>query len=122
MSNLRLNQRKTYLELASGPFRYLDVSERVIQKEVQKRGYTRHPARSKPPASSKTMTTRKQWAEAHLHWTVDDWMEILWTDETWAMDGRHSKDWVTRNVSLLYFYDKKLGVLNCESELPGVQC
>ena len=68
------------------------------------------------------MTTRKQWAEAYLHWTVDDWMEILWTDETWAMDGRHSKDWVTRNVSILYFYDKKLGVLNCEPELPGVQC
>ncbi|VDB92711.1 Bgt-51294, partial [Blumeria graminis f. sp. tritici] len=31
------NRRKTYLELASGPLRHLGVSERIIQKELEKR-------------------------------------------------------------------------------------
>lgn len=30
------NRRKTFLELASGPFRHLGVSERVIQRELKK--------------------------------------------------------------------------------------
>ncbi|VDB93075.1 Bgt-51824, partial [Blumeria graminis f. sp. tritici] len=31
------NRRKTFLELASGPFRHLGVSERVIRRELQKK-------------------------------------------------------------------------------------
>ena len=47
------NRRKTLLELASGPFRHLGVSERVIQRELKKRGYQLHVARLKPPVSRK---------------------------------------------------------------------
>ncbi|VCU41344.1 Bgt-51562, partial [Blumeria graminis f. sp. tritici] len=31
------NRRKSFLEIASGPFRHLGVSERVIQRELQKK-------------------------------------------------------------------------------------
>ena len=78
------NHRKTFLELASGSFRYLGVSERVIQKELRKRRYRRHPAHSKPPASQKTITTGREWDGAYLNWKFEDWMAILWTDETWV--------------------------------------
>ena len=66
------NRRLTYLELASGPLKYLGISERVIQKELKKRGYRRHPAHAKPPVSKSTRRMRKEWAEAHLHWTLND--------------------------------------------------
>lgn len=55
------NSRKTFLELAAGPFRYLGVSERVIQKELRKRGYRRHLAQIKPQGSSKTTTAHREW-------------------------------------------------------------
>ncbi|VDB85684.1 Bgt-51624 [Blumeria graminis f. sp. tritici] len=63
------NRRKTFLELDSGPFRNLGVSERVIQREIQKKEYQQHVARLKPPVSQKTMKTSREWAEAHLNWT-----------------------------------------------------
>ncbi|KAI0996134.1 hypothetical protein K3495_g12047 [Podosphaera aphanis] len=37
---------------------------------------------------------RREWAEADKDWTVEDWMAILWTDETWATDGQNKRDWV----------------------------
>jgi hypothetical protein len=35
-------------------------------------------------------------AQEHLHWTVEDWSKILWTDETWASGGSHTRVFVTR--------------------------
>ena len=94
------NRRLTYLELASDPFNYLGVSERVIQKELKKRGCLRHLAHAKPPGSESTWRMLKEWAEAHLHWTLNDWMRIPWTDETLVNDEKHSRESVTRSVSI----------------------
>ena len=91
------------MELALGPFSHLDVSERVIKSELQKRGYRRHPAHNKPPVSELTRRRRTEWASAHIDWTVEDWRSILWTDETWVKDGQHTRDWITRTVSTMLF-------------------
>ncbi|CCU81284.1 transposable element tc3 transposase [Blumeria hordei DH14] len=61
----------------------------VIQREPNKRGYQRHVTDTKPPASHKTIKTRREWAEAHLNWTYEDWTSALWTDEIWVEDGRN---------------------------------
>lgn len=98
-----INRRMTYLELAAGPFRNLGVSEKVIQSELRKRGYRRHPTHKKPPVTEQIKRVRKEWAEAHVHWTVEDWMSILWTDETWVKNGGHSREWVTRKVIILLY-------------------
>ncbi|KAI0997625.1 hypothetical protein K3495_g10559 [Podosphaera aphanis] len=58
----------------------------------------RHPALIKPPLSEEVKRKRREWAEAHKDWTVEDWMATLWTDETWATDGQHKRDWVTRKI------------------------
>ena len=76
------------------------MSERVIQNELKKRGYVRHPAPKKSPLSEEVKRKRREWAEAHKDWTVEDWMAILWTDETWVSDGQHKRDWVTRKVGI----------------------
>ncbi|VDB95182.1 Bgt-50905 [Blumeria graminis f. sp. tritici] len=46
------NHRKTFLELTSCHFRYLVISEQIIQKELKKRRY-RHEAHLKPPVTQK---------------------------------------------------------------------
>ncbi|KAI0995295.1 hypothetical protein K3495_g12886 [Podosphaera aphanis] len=90
------NRQLTYFELANGPFKHLGVSERVIKSELEKRGLKRYTALNKPTASPEIRRKRREWAEARIDWTLEQWMSILWSDETWATDGHHSRRWVTR--------------------------
>ena len=39
---------------------------------------------------------RLEWAEEHINWTDEQWDKVLWSDETWAQPGRHTRIWVTR--------------------------
>ena len=96
----REGRQMTYLELATGPFKKWDVSERVIRDHLKKRGYSRHRAVSKPRLTESTRNRWKKWAEAHRFWSIDDWSRMLWTDETWQLDGRFTSIFVTRTVML----------------------
>ncbi|KAI1007552.1 hypothetical protein K3495_g672 [Podosphaera aphanis] len=91
-------RRMSSLELASGPFQNLGVSEFMIQNELKKRGYGRGPSFKKPFLSEVNKRKCLEWAEAHKDWTGGDWMNILWTDGTWVTGGRHKRDWVTRKI------------------------
>ncbi|KAI1002046.1 hypothetical protein K3495_g6155, partial [Podosphaera aphanis] len=51
---------------------------------------------NKSTTSSEIRRKRREWAEARVDWTLEQWMSILWSDETWATDGHHSRRWVTR--------------------------
>ncbi|KAI0997064.1 hypothetical protein K3495_g11122 [Podosphaera aphanis] len=93
-------RRMSWFELVHGPFRDFGVSERVIQHELKKGSYGYHPALKKPPLLEEVKRKRREWAEAHKDWTVEDWMAVLWTDETWATDGQHKRDWVPRKFKI----------------------
>ena len=74
------------------------VSVRVIEREMKKRGYTRRIAASEPPLSPENVRKRDDFVRHHLHWEKEDWMRVLWTDESWVTDGRHTRCWITRKV------------------------
>ena len=92
----RTNRLMSYLHLATGPFAHWGASEYAIRYALRKRGYKRYVARAKPPLSEQNKAIRLQWALEHVNWTREQWMLILWTDETWVTGGRHRKQWVTR--------------------------
>ena len=58
---------------------------------LERAGYERYIARTKPPLSEANCRTRKDWAEKHLNWTREQWFTILWTDKTWVNGGRYIK-------------------------------
>lgn len=89
---------ESFLSLATGPFSHFRVSSEVIRKAVAKRGYKKYIARQKPPLSKKNRELRLAWAEEHKNWTLQDWLYILWTDETWVTGARHRKQRVTRKA------------------------
>jgi transposase len=74
----------------------LPYSYYAIRRALQKRGYYRRVARRKPPISEPNRLARLEWAQKHIEWTAEQWNSVLWTDETWANGGRHTKTWVTR--------------------------
>ena len=97
------NRQMTYFELLHGEFKHLGVSERMIKKELEKKGYNRHLAIEKPIISPKIKRERKECAEAHIDWTTEQWVSILWSDETLATDHHHSRRLITRRVSKIPF-------------------
>ncbi len=60
------------------------ISERITCRTLKQMGYSsRRPHR---------VTLRLQWAQAHQNWTIEDWKNIAWSDESqfllWHSDGR----------------------------------
>ncbi|KAI0994009.1 hypothetical protein K3495_g14174 [Podosphaera aphanis] len=69
---------------------------------MKKRGYTRSIAASKSPLSPENLRKRYDFGRNHLHWEKEDWMRVLWTDESWVTDGRHTRCWITRKPDEVY--------------------
>ena len=46
---------------------------------------------------------RLHWAKEYEHWTVQDWLGIIWTDKSsFYVGGFHGRVWVTRNAEEEY--------------------
>ncbi len=49
-----------------------------------------------PHLSAKNRTRRLQFAQAHQNWTIEDWENVAWSDESrfllWHSDGRESEN------------------------------
>ncbi|KAI0999098.1 hypothetical protein K3495_g9096 [Podosphaera aphanis] len=84
---------------------------------MSRRGYARRIAASKPPLSAEKKRKRLEFATEHLHWNKEDWMRVLWTDETWVSDGRHSSIWITRKVD--ENFDDTCVISNIRKKLDG---
>ena len=84
---------------------HLFVSESVMRRAMQKEEIFRRLARAKPPISEKNRLLRLAFANEHLNWTRLQWNVILWTDETWVTNGRHTRTWISRRVGEEYEAD-----------------
>lgn len=70
---------------------HLFVSEFVMRRIMQKEGIFRRLTRGKPPISEKNRLLRLAFANEHLNWTRLQWNVILWTNETWVTNGKHTR-------------------------------
>jgi transposase len=70
----------------------------AIQTAFKIEGFARRTALKKPILTEVHKATRLEWALEHIHWTQEQWDQILWTDETWVQPGKHKKIKVTRRV------------------------
>ena len=48
-------------------------------------------ARRKPYMTKKNKEARLRWAREHLGWTLEDWMQVIWTDEATFETGLDSR-------------------------------
>ena len=89
------SRRMSFLELSQVLFEKR-FGMWAIKNTLYRLGFRRRVARKKPPITEKNRQTRLQWAKDHKDWTAEQWMQILWTDETWVTGGSHAKQFVTR--------------------------
>ena len=94
-------RQMSYLEL-SLHFHMWNVGQDAIRNALRRRGYLRYIARSKPLLTEQHKLLRIEWAHRHFRFTLEDWCNVVWTDETYISDGPVNKSHVTRKVSLIY--------------------
>jgi len=79
-ANPKLNACDIYSDLREHS-RYMG-SKKTIQRRLRELGlYGRRPA-CKPYVSEKNRKTRLEFAKEHLNWTVKEWSNVIWTDES----------------------------------------
>jgi hypothetical protein len=84
----------------------LTISPRTVQRRLKENGIQKHIAVVKPFLTPKHVERRLQWALEYQHWTVEDWMKVIWSDESSVEIGRDTKPrWVfRRNDERLLFF------------------
>lgn len=92
------NRQKSYHELAAEFQEYwphLDVGFQSIKYALRSAGFSRRKALKKPRIDADCAEKRLRFALEHRHWTEEQWMQVLWTDETWVGAGLHKRVYVT---------------------------
>ena len=74
----------------------LDALEKTVRLTLQELGYSHKIAKRRPFLKNHDRKRRLQYAKKHLHWTVEDWKSVIFTDEMSIKIGmaRHSRDMV----------------------------
>ncbi len=68
------------------------ISERTTRRTLKQMGYSSRRPHWVPLLSAKNRKRRLQFAQAHQNWTIEDWKNVAWSDESWFLlrhsDGR----------------------------------
>jgi transposase len=85
----------------------LNVHENTIQRALNEAGYNRRIARRCVFLNKRDRARRLKFAKEHLHWTVEDWKRVLFSDEMGVklFMERNSRDWVWRKKGEEYHPD-----------------
>ena len=63
------------------------LSPTTIRRILKKLGYRACKSTKKPILDKKMMEARLEFCKAHAHWTLEQWKDIIWTDETSVVLG-----------------------------------
>ena len=63
----------------------------TLRKEIHELGVNSCIAVKKPFLSDMHKAKRLAFAKEHLHWTIDDWNNVNWTDESSFEVGKQSR-------------------------------
>jgi len=98
------NRRLPYTQVAE--VEGIHLGRRALRRVFESQGYHRRVARIKPFLSENSRTRRQQWGERFQDWRVEDWMDVIWTDECAFSVGEVTGTvWVTRRPGEEYVED-----------------
>uniref|UniRef100_A0A673HQB6 Transposase Tc1-like domain-containing protein n=1 Tax=Sinocyclocheilus rhinocerous TaxID=307959 RepID=A0A673HQB6_9TELE len=58
------------------------ISERTTRRTLKQMGYSSRRPHRVPLLSAKNRKQRLQFAQAHQNWTIEDWKNVAWSDES----------------------------------------
>lgn len=75
---LTLKEAKRKVEITDG----VDVHENTVQRNLRQMGVRAYVKPTKPKLTSNHVTERLRFAKEHANWTVDQWKQVMFSDET----------------------------------------
>lgn len=84
MVTCKRNRRKTAPEIAAeiNAGRRKSISVTTVKRRLYKAGLYGRVAMKKPLLRRQNKQKRLNWAREHQHWTLEQWNNVLWTDES----------------------------------------
>jgi transposase len=58
-----------------------NISEQTIRRRLREAGIRKWRPVDRPLLNKNQAKLRLAWAQAHRHWTVEDWRKVIWSDE-----------------------------------------
>ena len=58
------------------------ISERTTRRTLKQMGYSSRRPHRVPLLSATNRKLRLQFAQAHQNWTIEDWKNVAWSDES----------------------------------------
>lgn len=79
----RYGREKTCADLAGElSLEGFDVSAMTIWRVLRQAGFKKTKPTRKPGLTKKMRKERLDWCLRHQHWTLEDWKNVIWSDET----------------------------------------
>jgi transposase len=86
----------------------LNITEQTIRRRLREAGIRKWRAVNRSLLTKQHAHERRKWAKEHLHWTVDDWRRVFFTDESMVeRDSDPSVMWVFRRQTKMEKYAPK---------------
>ena len=60
---------------------YKSATRYIVRKILHKYKFFSHKRKRKPFVSVKNRRARMQWVQAHIEWSIDDWKNVIFSDE-----------------------------------------
>jgi transposase len=60
----------------------IEISATIIWRMLKKVGFCKTKPTRKPGLTKKMREEQYKWCLAHKDWTLEDWKNVIWTDET----------------------------------------
>lgn len=80
LNNRRLSAPKIAAQLQN-EFN-VTVHPQTVRNRIKKEGFAGLVAVKKPWLSNKNIKLRLKWAKKHATWSIEDWKNVIWSDET----------------------------------------
>jgi transposase len=96
-------RRASYMKLAEKL--EIQASETTIRRVLRKAGFRRCVACLKSLISWINRRKRLKWAREHLHWKIEDWLRVIFSDESTFQTSERARQFVTRRSEKRYCPD-----------------
>ena len=60
----------------------MDLSNQTVRNRWREKGFRCRQAATKPLITERNRKRRSKWVKDHISWTVDDWENVLFSDES----------------------------------------